>query len=111
MFQKIFNFLFSSNEIPITEEEKFYSFKISIERLHKVMFKKFRQLDNEIAIQVFEEIVQYYPKFKNNPEFADKPEYHEHIKYIADWIVRNKHNQIDDYFLPRLMEIYNKYIK
>jgi hypothetical protein len=107
----MFDLLFTYNEISKTEEEKFYSFKLSIERLHKVMFNKFKHYYNEIAIEVFEEIVQYYPKFKNDPKFIDKPEYHEHIKYIADWIVRNKHNQIDDYFLPRLIEIYNKYIK
>lgn len=111
MFKKIFNFLFPSNEIPITEEEKFYSFKISIERLHKVMYHRFRLYDNEKALETFEDIVQFYPKFKNNPKFIDKPEYHEHIKYKADWIIGNYQKQIDDYYMPRVLEIYNKYVK
>ena len=90
------------NSIPKTEEEKFYDFKISIERLTKVLFLKFENYDIEIAIQTYNDIAEYYQKFN------DKPEYQEYIKYKLDWI--NRHKNIDEYYKPRLIEIYNKNI-
>jgi hypothetical protein len=90
------------NSIRKTEEEKFYDFKISIERLTKVLFYKFETYDIEIAIQTYKDIAEYYPKFK------DKLEYQEFIKYKLDWINQNKN--IDEYYKSILIEIYKKNI-
>jgi hypothetical protein len=87
---------------PKTEDIEFNQFKISIERLTKVLFLKFRTYDIETAIETYKDIVEYYPKFK------DKPNYQEYIKYKLDWI--NQHKNIDGYYKPRLIEIYNKNI-
>jgi hypothetical protein len=85
-----------------TEDIEFNQFKISVERLTKVLFLKFRTYDIEIAIQTYKDLSEYYPKFKN------KPIYQEYIKYKLDWI--NGHKNIDKYYKPRLIEIYKKSI-
>lgn len=103
IFLFILPMLNNINSIPKNEEETFYNFKISIERLSKVMFHRFEHKDMELGIETFEDIAQFYPKFAGKPE-----KYQEYLKYKLECI--KSHKDIDEYHRPRIIEIYNKYV-
>lgn len=75
--------------------------KLSIDRLSKVVIYKFESYDPEIAIDIYNDILQYYKS-------TDNDEFNKYIKYKLDWL--NQHSKVDNYYRERIVDMYNKKI-
>lgn len=75
--------------------------KLSIDRLCKVVIYKFESYDPEIAIDIYNDILQYYKS-------TDNDEFNEYIVYKLNWL--NQHSKVDNYYRERIVDMYNKKI-
>jgi hypothetical protein len=88
--------------IITVEEYKINRIKTSIDNLCIVYLSYMCGYQPEKAIDVYNDIVEFYLKFKSKG-YTEVTEY---TKYKLDWLLQDK--RTDFYYLPILTNIYNK---
>lgn len=81
------------------EEYKIERIKTAINNLCIVYFNYMCGYQPEKAIDVFNEIVEFYIKFDQK----GYTELSEHTKYKLDWLIKDK--RTDPYYLSRLIDV------